>query len=291
MNDLVFRKYDPERDDGELYRLVSTHLLPGRTVAEWKWAFKERPYSVPTYVACSGDEIVGQYTVSGISSISSGGFKYKAAISVDSVVHPEYRNRGIFSGLARLTYKDLRDQGYHFAVACSPQKRSGSLESLSRCGFRGVCELEWFGVSIKNFYPSILLPSSPMFKVDKTGEYIKWRFNHPTRAYAITNFEEEGLFLALRVELKEETAIIVYYDGEVNEIIDLAVECASRLGCSYLKYLGAAHDPLSKIFISSLGTSRSESGYTFMVKPLEMYGKVLTNPHNWFPQGGWFDVF
>jgi len=77
----------------------------------WNWEFKENPVD-NKYInlAVDGDEIVGQYAVLPLRMWINGKEKL-GSLSLDTMVHPDYRGQGMFTTMAEELYDILAEDG------------------------------------------------------------------------------------------------------------------------------------------------------------------------------------
>jgi GNAT superfamily N-acetyltransferase len=130
---IEYRAYRPgdERGIVELFLAVyGRHMGHGESSAHWAWEFRDSPFGpAEIELAIAGGRIVGQYAVVP-RRLSDGSW---AALSLDTMTHPEFQGKGIFTRTASVVYERLRDRGFRFVYGF-PNENSVS-------GF--VKRLEW----------------------------------------------------------------------------------------------------------------------------------------------------
>jgi predicted N-acetyltransferase YhbS len=106
----VMRPYQDgdEAAISELYQLVFGEELD---IPRWKWRYKENPVGLITIVLAEDKSgLVGQYALHPIR-MKIGNSTRIAALSLDTMVHPDYRGQGMFIKLARHLYESVVRQG------------------------------------------------------------------------------------------------------------------------------------------------------------------------------------
>lgn len=90
-----------ERDITRLYHLVFGQQMD---LEHWRWRYKENPVGVLTINLAEAEEgLVGHYAVGPIN-MKVGDRLCTAALSLDTMVHPDYRHQGMFVELAKHLY-------------------------------------------------------------------------------------------------------------------------------------------------------------------------------------------
>ncbi len=80
----------------------------------WRWEFARNPTSTPTLeLVWDGERLVGQYAVSP-RRVWFCGAEQLAALSLDTMTHPDYGRQGIFSASAEACYARMGERGFAF---------------------------------------------------------------------------------------------------------------------------------------------------------------------------------
>jgi hypothetical protein len=107
-----------EGDEGaivELFERVFGRTMGRSESAEhWHWEFTRNPTPPATIeLVWDGDTLVGQYAVSPRRVWFCGG-ELLAALSLDTMTHPDYGRQGIFSASAEACYARMIERGFAF---------------------------------------------------------------------------------------------------------------------------------------------------------------------------------
>lgn len=112
------------------------------------WRFLETPCGpAPTIVAEDGDRLAGSYTVSP-TRLDIGGERVQGAQSLDTMTHPDYRGRGLFTRLASACFDRLTRDGYEVLY--------GFPNEASYPGF--IRRLQWDHVSDISYWARPITP-------------------------------------------------------------------------------------------------------------------------------------
>ncbi|MFV8752244.1 GNAT family N-acetyltransferase [Nannocystaceae bacterium ST9] len=80
----------------------------------WRWEFARNPSGPQTIeLVWDGDRLVGQYAVSP-RRVWFCGAEQRAALSLDTMTHPDYGRQGIFSASAEACYARMVERGFAF---------------------------------------------------------------------------------------------------------------------------------------------------------------------------------
>ncbi len=109
---MKYRLFDTE----DIEKILSLFKLvwPQRMMNEriWKWKFEDVPFAKPVIALAEEDEkIVGHEAVWPLPILVDSK-RFLAGQSVESMVHPSYRGKGIFNALISLTMKEGSQVGY-----------------------------------------------------------------------------------------------------------------------------------------------------------------------------------
>lgn len=182
---MTFKFYDIE----DIEQILSLYgiVWPERKIGSkfWIWKFEDVPFA-KSIIALAEEkgEVIGQEAIIP-TPIKIDNYRYLAGQSVDSMVHPEYRGKGVFNKLVGKTIAEGRKKGYKLFYGF-PNKNS--LKTYQKNGWvekarlvRYVKVIDWAKVirsrRLINFFfwlsPFIHLINSFNFSKVKTRPEIK----------------------------------------------------------------------------------------------------------------------
>jgi GNAT superfamily N-acetyltransferase len=172
-DELVIRHAGPA-DEPALLRLITLCLGPGsvpRTADFWRWKHTDNPFGPsPMLVAEAEGRIVGLRTFLRWRWRSAGR-DVPAVRAVDTVTHPEWRGRGVFSRLTRRLLDEVAAQGTAF-VFNTPNRTSGA-------GYR---KLGWATVGRAPLLVRPLAPLAALLRLARRGDAATPRADGPVDA-------------------------------------------------------------------------------------------------------------
>lgn len=122
--DWTLERYRPG-DEAALLELFATVFGHARSREHWNWQFRDNPYGGP-FVALARSRndgaLVGSYSVMPLQ-LNVMGRPVRGCQSVDTAVHPDWRNQRVFERTARDCYAWCHEQGIE-AVVGFPNARS-----------------------------------------------------------------------------------------------------------------------------------------------------------------------
>jgi hypothetical protein len=128
------RRYQPgdERQILELRAVTLDRLI---TEEQWSWQFNDNPVGSPIiWLAEVENKIIGQYAILPLHMMINGETR-TGSLSLDTMTHPDYQHQGIFTTLAKTTFKDVSTK-IHLTY--------GIPNDLSYSGF--IKKLQWFHI-------------------------------------------------------------------------------------------------------------------------------------------------
>lgn len=130
-----------------------------------------------SFNAFDGDKMVAHY-VCIIKKMLIGGRVVNGILSMATVTHPDYRGRGLFKTLAKMTYDCARDNGYEFVI--------GVANANSFPGFMKYFPFHFIGrLDFKVGYgKQIVVAPNKTFAGYWDAEALKWRCK--------TDYEQSG---------------------------------------------------------------------------------------------------
>jgi GNAT superfamily N-acetyltransferase len=111
MADIVFRPLTAA-DLPRLRDLFAASFGMNRSHDYDRWRFLDTPFGLaPTVVADDGEKLAGSYTI-WPTMLNIGGEIVRGGQSMDTMTHPDYRGKGLFTRLAIACFDQLREEGY-----------------------------------------------------------------------------------------------------------------------------------------------------------------------------------
>lgn len=135
----------------------------------FKHWYIDNPYGhAISFNAFDGDKMVAHY-VCVIKELLIDGRIVKGILSMATVTHPDYRGRGLFKTLAKMTYDCARDNGYEFVI--------GVANANSFPGFMKYFPFQYVGqLEFEVGWGNHIKPGNDkLFSGYWTEETIKWR--------------------------------------------------------------------------------------------------------------------
>ncbi len=231
----------------ELFRIVFGKEMSSKY---WNWRFVNNPFSNELFIELmwDGDKLVGHYAVSPVEMMINGNTE-KTALSMTTMTHPEYGGRGIFSQLAESLYGKLSKSNYRM-VWGFPNNNSHygfnknllwsdiavqGMMTLSAKSFLRFMNTDAVGISIRKMeeIESKLLfqlnSSAKNIKINKTKEYIQWRyFDNPTAIYKMVRSQDSRGIIIYKVipsftdrNQSEIDIMDVAFDNEISVLASL----------------------------------------------------------------------
>jgi len=137
-------------------------------------------------VAIDKEKIVANYSVSP-SWIVSGNVRFKCALSLNTMTHPDYIGQGLFVKLASTLYGHLQENGY--AMVYGFPNYISNRTFLTKLGWKNIYEYPTLELTIESSIPFekrnlrelddvSVIPNiqSENLYVDKNIDYLQWRY-------------------------------------------------------------------------------------------------------------------
>jgi hypothetical protein len=182
-----------------------------KTLSEefWHWRFESNPENkFMIKLMWDGDILVGHYAVSPLRMIVNGE-EILTALSMTTMTHPDYGGRGIFGELAECLYNEEYEKNKLLAIWGFPNSNShyGFLKNLK---WKNLEQIPIFSINTNRINETssnrvgivseftqkhenayLRITSNYDVKVNKTKEYLRWRFiSNPIFKYTIFSFTE-----------------------------------------------------------------------------------------------------
>ena len=124
----IVRPYRPG-DEGALVALFQRAFQRTITEAHWRWKLKQLPTPVENvWLAVAGERVIAQYASIPVRYRLPQGERV-LMVGADVMTAPEYRRRGLFTGLAQLAYETWHRAGIPLTIGL-PNEQWGSRKAL-----------------------------------------------------------------------------------------------------------------------------------------------------------------
>jgi len=216
MGELTLRPLQ-EADLPRLRELFAATFGQNRAQAYDRWRFIDTPYGLaPTIVADDGEKLAGSYTI-WPTLLNIGGEVVRGGQSMDTMTHPEYRGKGLFTKLAIACFDQLAKDGYealygfpnansypgfikrlnwdhvgdvpHWSRLITPlADMPAPLPALSRMGTRMVFKTRSGGVHVQAEKPdddtvnaviALHTESKDLCRIERNASWYAWRYAPP----------------------------------------------------------------------------------------------------------------
>ncbi|MBU5638119.1 GNAT family N-acetyltransferase [Geomonas sp. Red69] len=269
MSDLIYRDYAPA-DFGNCLELLRTGHTDEFDARRFGWLHLENLLA-PSRIAVAecGDRIVGMYAVIRKKALF-GDCSYVAGRDVDPVVHPDFRGKGVFSGLLKHGLESFKDIDFYFNFANDLSRggfirngwrqigtlrdyvyqvgwtrlfsRQAALYLLSRCHYRAAkaepaVELEFEDLRDLPFSLSAL--SRCGFTVERSFGYLQWRYQrHPFNQYRYIGARADGRVTKvaiIRIDSRSREFVLCdfLWLDDVQPTLDFLFCHLRSLGCDF----------------------------------------------------------
>ena len=305
-----------------LYQQVNKRemILP-----HWSWKFAQVPFGQALIkLMFDGDKLIGHYSIVPMN-VQIKKTVVEAALSVNTMTHPDYEKQGIFSYLAEEVYEKCRQQGFKFVYGF-PNENSyyGFTKKLgwTDLGRMTILEkdlrvraqreiqvvdtihpVESFDERIDVLWETVRSDYNVI--VPRTSEYLNWRFvDHPVEKYAMFVIEDGSLgvsgYLVLKtyapgLEPKGHIVDMLCIDDKhlVRNLIRYSERYFIENGITNLSCWASEQSFYGKV-LAGEGFKRQEFGVYFGVRTLDKKDETLRNVEqrdNWHLTMANLDVF
>lgn len=139
---------------------------PSESIEHWRWEFACNPTRPPIIeLVWDGAALVGQYAVSP-RRVWFCGSELLAALSLDTMTHPDYGRQGIFSASAEACYAQMTERGFAFVYGFP---NANSIHGIEK-------SLRW----------KTVMPTPVHVKALDLGDYVAGKLGRPQLAPALS---------------------------------------------------------------------------------------------------------
>lgn len=184
----------------EFAQLYETCFGQKMTVKELQWRYLNNPYEeVLACIAVDKGRMVANYAASPMR-IAKDGNVFKAALSLNTMTHPDYTGRGLFVELAETLYNSMRNNGYQMTIGF-PNSISNRI-FLTKLDWRDIYEIPTLKIKLQNLriedigisviednewkldYEKLFCTNSELMQIQKSNKYLKWYYkNNAVKKY------------------------------------------------------------------------------------------------------------
>ncbi len=227
---ILFREIEYSKDVPEIINLIHLGLSEKNTEASFLWKHFENPFGKSLgLLACDQKKIVGVRMFM-FWEFKKGGTIVKAIRPVDTIIHPDYRGKGLFKDLTMTGLTKFKDK--YDLVFNTPNKNS--LPGYIKMGWQYYAENLNFKLGI--IFPSLngkisvknvkngdlnlgeLSFNNEMFKTHLSKEYLDWRYRDKDYKVVLINAHGTSALVIFRLETLKgiKTLILINYIGGQN---------------------------------------------------------------------------
>ncbi|MFC1900291.1 GNAT family N-acetyltransferase [Chloroflexota bacterium] len=312
-------------DEHQILNLYKEVNQKEMTLAHWTWKFAENPFGKAIIkLLFDGNKLIGHYAVLPMD-VQVQGKPVKAALSVNTMTHPDYRGHGIFPFLGQETYQTCMDNGIRFIYGFPNNNiyqprinklewigfgKMTSLEKELEPGNMGaiepesqICPIDSFDERVNSLWNKTR--SGYSISVIRTTEFLNWRFtahpvvNYPKYVYADDNNNVLG-YMALKTfidedEIKGHIVDMLCIDEEYifRHLISYACNYFIENGITNLSCWAPEGSFYSRV-LEKEDFFRTEFNVYFGIRTLDMEDESISDIKqmtNWHLTMGDIDVF
>jgi GNAT superfamily N-acetyltransferase len=142
---LEIRPWQPG-DEGAILELFQAAFGRSLSAAFWKWRFLDHPAGPPLIMlAWMQGRLVSHYAASQCPMIVEGN-PVRAALSMTSMTHPEFRSMGLFEKTGHALYEQLRAQGY--AMTWGFPNANINVHRQRKLGWRAISDVATLSLAL-----------------------------------------------------------------------------------------------------------------------------------------------
>ncbi|MFL0165515.1 GNAT family N-acetyltransferase [Candidatus Clostridium helianthi] len=265
-------------------------------------------------VALDNNKIVANYSVSPYTIYIDGKLE-KAALSMTTMTHPDYRGKGLFPKLATDLYKRMEGDNY-IAVTGFPNNNSHSI-FVEKLNWNNIYEIPTMKLDLSrinksnspisisiindsNFsldYSKLINNKKNKIKVYKDLNYLKWRFkDNPANKYANYIILENNYVVSSIITKsfnKSESDIVEVNsldDFSTKRLLEYIIDIEKGNGKKYIN-MWCHLNSSTHVIAEKIGFVNTEPISYFGVRYIKGNVSNLSNYNNWDIQMGDSDVY
>ncbi|WP_026889826.1 GNAT family N-acetyltransferase [Clostridium beijerinckii] len=279
------------------------------------WRYMQNPMDeLLVNVALDNNRIVANYSASPYRVCIDGKLE-KAALSMTTMTHPDYRGKGLFPKLAMDLYKRMEEENY-IAVTGFPNNNSHSI-FVEKLNWNNIYEIPTMKVDLSridksnssisfnvvnddNFsldYSKLVNNKKNKIKVYKDVNYLKWRFKDNTVNKYVNYILLENNYVVSSVITKSfnksETDIVEVNsldDCSTKRLLEYIIDTEKGKGKKYINMWCHLNSNTHGI-VEKIGFVNTEPVSYFGVRCIKGNINDLRNYNNWDIQMGDSDVY
>jgi len=222
-------------NDNEILSWVDFFVAPANDIGYIRWNFIDVHTKVPIIGAFDEDKPIGSKPA-WFCPVGFNKKEYNVIQYRHTAVHEDYRRKGLFSNMTKLSLELYKNQNYDFIFNVSVPNSKLGYEKLNWQYYEGFQRLMKLNLSIfkfskKNNQSNFLLENhlermntinsktQNLFKdrytILKDEKYIKWRYSKPTKEYYCVSNKDIG-YISFQFEMKKNLRVL--YIGDVRLI-------------------------------------------------------------------------
>lgn len=265
-------------------------------------------------VALENNRIIANYSVSPCKVYINGNIE-KAALSMTTMTHPNYRGKGLFPKLANELYEEMKKNHYKIIIGF-PNNNSHSV-FVNRLDWKDIYEIPTMKLDLervnycneyRNFkiindnnflldYSKLINKTNEKIKIYKDLEYLRWRFkDNPINKYnnyVLTENQSVVASIITKKYNKNEVDIVETCsldDCYTNEVLKWIISEEKNNNMKYINMWCQLNSNLHEI-AEKFGFVNCEPISYFGIRSFEEKYTDLSLYNNWHIQMGDSDVY
>ena len=279
------------------------------------WRYLNNPLEdILVNAALENNKVIANYSVSPCKICVNGNIE-KAALSMTTMTHPDFRGRGLFVKLANSLYEKMKEYDYR-AVIGFPNRNSHFI-FVNRLNWRDVCEMPTMKLNLstigslvnyrsfniindKKFlldYSKLINNHNEKMRVYKDLKYLKWRFrDNPVNKYdnyvivqgqSVVSSIVTKKFNNSEIDIVEINSLEDYY---TKQILEGVIKKGKKDDLKYVNMWCQLNDIMYEA-VKEYGFVNCEPISYFGVKDFKEKSTDLSACDNWNIQMGDSDVY